>query len=61
MPEEGAESWRQDWRDPEEARARDDAGMAELRADPLGTLRQLTGNWPAFFMMSRVPLPQTGS
>jgi hypothetical protein len=35
MPEDIAEGWRQEWRDPEGARARLEVAMAELRADPL--------------------------
>ncbi len=47
MAEEFAEGWRQEWRDPEGARAQFDVELAEMRADPLPWLRQLTSTWPA--------------
>jgi pimeloyl-ACP methyl ester carboxylesterase len=47
MPEDIAEGWRQEWRDPEGARDRLAAAVAELRADPLASLRRLTSTWPA--------------
>jgi pimeloyl-ACP methyl ester carboxylesterase len=47
MPEDIAEEWRQEWRDPEGARDRLEAEVAELRAGPLASLRQLTSDWPA--------------
>jgi pimeloyl-ACP methyl ester carboxylesterase len=47
MPEDVAERWRQEWRDPEGARDRLETAMAELRADPLGSLLSLTSTWPA--------------
>ncbi len=47
MPQDIAEGWRQEWRDPEGARARLDVAMAALRADPLASMRKLTGTWPA--------------
>jgi pimeloyl-ACP methyl ester carboxylesterase len=47
MPEDIAEGWRQEWRDPEGARDRLESAMAELRADPLESLRTLTSTWPA--------------
>jgi pimeloyl-ACP methyl ester carboxylesterase len=43
LPEDIAE----EWRDPEGARDRLEAEVAELRADPLAGLRQLTSDWPA--------------
>jgi hypothetical protein len=48
MAEEFAEGWRQEWRDPEGARARFEVEMAELHADPMGWLRQITSTWPVF-------------
>ena len=47
MAEEFAEGWRQEWRDPEGARAQFEVELAELRTDPLPWLRQLTSTWPA--------------
>lgn len=47
MPESIAEGWRQEWRDPGGARERLAAAMAELRAEPLESLRTLTSTWPA--------------
>ena len=47
MAEEFAEGWRQEWRDPEGARAQFEVELAEMRADPLPWLRQLTSTWPA--------------
>ena len=47
MPEDIAEGWRQEWRDPEGARGRLETAMAELRADPLGSLLSLASTWPA--------------
>jgi len=47
MPEDVAERWRQEWRDPEGARDRLETAMAELRADSLGSLLSLTSTWPA--------------
>jgi pimeloyl-ACP methyl ester carboxylesterase len=46
LPEDMAEEWRQEWRDPEGARGSFEAEVAELRADPLASLRQLTSDWP---------------
>jgi pimeloyl-ACP methyl ester carboxylesterase len=47
MPESIAEGWRQEWRDPGGARERLAAAMAELRAEPLESLRTLTSTLPA--------------
>jgi pimeloyl-ACP methyl ester carboxylesterase len=47
MAEDVAEDWRQEWRDPEGARARFEVEMAEVRADPMAWLRQITSTWPA--------------
>jgi pimeloyl-ACP methyl ester carboxylesterase len=47
LPEDVAEEWRQEWRDPEGARDRLEVEAAELRAEPLASLRQLTSDWPA--------------
>lgn len=42
-----AEGWRQEWRDPEGARARLEVEMAELRADPMAWVRPIASTWPA--------------
>jgi pimeloyl-ACP methyl ester carboxylesterase len=47
MAEKFAEVWRREWRDPEDARARYEVEMAELHADPMAFLRQVTSTWPA--------------
>jgi pimeloyl-ACP methyl ester carboxylesterase len=47
MPEDIAEGWRRTWRDPEGTRARLEAALAGLRADPLESLRTMTSTWPA--------------
>ena len=47
MPEAIAEGWRQEWRDPDGARDRLEAAMAELRGQPLAGMRKLTSTWPA--------------
>jgi pimeloyl-ACP methyl ester carboxylesterase len=47
MPEDVAERWRQEWRDPGGARDRLETATAGLLADPLGSLLSLTSTWPA--------------
>jgi pimeloyl-ACP methyl ester carboxylesterase len=47
MAENFAEGWRQEWRDPQGARARLEVEMAALRADPMEWVRQVTSTWPA--------------
>jgi len=47
IAEDIAEGWRQEWRDPQGARAQLEVEMAELRADPMAVLRQWTSDWPA--------------
>lgn len=47
LPEDIAEGWKAGWRDPEGARARLEVAAAELRADPLESLRKITSGWPA--------------
>lgn len=44
LPENLAEGWQQQWRDPEGARARLEAATADVRADPLAGLLEL--DWP---------------
>jgi pimeloyl-ACP methyl ester carboxylesterase len=47
MPQGIAEGWRRTWRDPEGARARLEAAVAGLRADPQESLRAMTSTFPA--------------
>jgi pimeloyl-ACP methyl ester carboxylesterase len=47
IAEDIAEGWRQEWRDPQGARARLEVEMAEVHADPMAVLRQWTSTWPA--------------
>jgi pimeloyl-ACP methyl ester carboxylesterase len=47
MPQGIADGWRRTWRDPGAARARLEAAVAGLRADPLAGLRAMTSAFPA--------------
>jgi pimeloyl-ACP methyl ester carboxylesterase len=47
MPQDIAEGWRREWRDPAGARARLEAATAGLRAAPLENLRKLASTLPA--------------
>ena len=47
MPPDIADRWRRAWRDPRGARARLEAAVAGLRADPLESLRTMTSTFPA--------------